>query len=317
MPEDNQKPTIGMLLDIEHLYGEHEGRLTPWILALCLPGIPLLFYAYFGLFEVIPIWIAAIVFVFLFIRGIMIFPGRESYRLDIYRRRLHDSYTSTAKLMNVKTIHPDGCVEYINGRIMYIVCCFNGTSDDEIVRSVQLRKLLDSMLGEYEVDIYIHNLTESPALRDYYYNVSGFEHNISARNFINMIDHTIELTNNTSIVQCTIYCIKGTRSDWKQIKAQIDTALGSRAARCYKTIYRVDDPDTINAVLNRNIDSVVNITELLRKKYSTSSFDTSKVLAYDLPDDKEIIQGRATTKPVIPEQTKSSFHVKFKEEKNA
>ena len=87
---DKEKPTIGMLLDIEHLYGEHEGRLTPWMLAIALPGIPLLFYIYLGAFEVIPIWVAAIICVFLLIRGIMLFPGRESYRMEIFRKQLHD-----------------------------------------------------------------------------------------------------------------------------------------------------------------------------------------------------------------------------------
>lgn len=310
---DKEKPTIGMLLDIEHLYGEHEGRLTPWMLAIALPGIPLLFYVYLGAFEVIPIWVAAIICVFLLIRGIMLFPGRESYRMEIFRKQLHDQYTSTATLMNIKTIYPDGCIEYINGRIMYMVCCFNGTSDDEVVRSVQLRKLLDAMFGDFEVDVYIHNLNDSPALREYYNNVSAFEHNTSAKNFISMIDHTLTITEDSSVVQCTIYCIKGTRSDWKQIKSQIDSAVGSRSARCYKKIYRVEDPDAINEVLNRNIDSIINITELLRKKYATQNYDTSKVLAYDLPEDKEIIQGKSTLKPIIPEQTKSSFHVKYKE----
>ena len=310
---EKEKPTIGMLLDIEHLYGEHSGRLAPWIYAMCLPGIPLLFYVYLGLFEVIPIWIAAPIFVILAIRGVMIFPGRESYRMEVFKRQLNDEYASTASLMNIKTIHPDGCIEYINGKIMYIVCCFNGTTDDEVNRSIQLRKLLEAMFGDFIADIYIHNLNDSPALRNYYNNVAAFEHNMSAKNFINMIDHTLTLTEDTSLVQCTTYCIKGTRSDWKQIKSQIDTAIGSRAARCYKNLYRVEDPDAINEVLNRNVDSVINITELLRRKYATQSYESSKVLAYDLPDDKEITQGKASIKPVIPEQTKHSFHTVYKE----
>ena len=41
MSEDKkEKPTIGMLLDIEHLYGEHEGRLGPVLLILCIAFKP-------------------------------------------------------------------------------------------------------------------------------------------------------------------------------------------------------------------------------------------------------------------------------------
>jgi len=198
-----------------------------------------------------------------------------------------------------------------------MVCCFNGTTDDEIQRSIQLRKLLDNMFGDFEFDTYIHNVNDSPTLRAYYDTVSKFNKNVSARNFIDIIDHSIELTADNSMVLCTIYVIKGNRSDWKTIKSQIDSALGSRVARCYKSIYRVNDPKTINDILNRDIDSVINIEDLTRKKYATQQYDTSKVLAYDLPENKEIVQGRANKNPVIVERAPAgSFHVKYKETEN-
>lgn len=312
--EEKEKETIGMLLDIEHFYGEHEGRLGPWLMTLCLAGAPILFYVYLGLFTVIPIWLFVPVEIFFALRVIMKILGRESYRLELFRKQLNDDYTSTAKLLNTKIIHPDGCIEYLNGTIMYLVCCFNGTSESEVVRSVQLRKLIENMLGDYVCDTYIHNVTDSPALREYYNNVSSFDRNASARNFINIIDHNIELTEDTSVVQCTIYAIKGNKSEWKDIKTQIDATLKSRVAKCYKRIYRVSDPDTINQIFNRDIDSVINIEDLQRRKYATQNYDTSKVLAYDLPEDKEIIQGAANQKPIIPEAPKSSFHVVYKED---
>lgn len=308
-----EKETIGMLLDIEHLYGEHEGRLAPILITLLLCGAPILFYIYFSLFSIIPIWLFIPIEIFISARIIMIIPGRESHRKRIFRKQLHDDYMNTAELMNIKTIHPDGCIEYRNSRIAYLVCCFNGTSQNDIARTVQLRKLMENMFGDFEVDIYIHNLNDSPELRKYYNKVKVFERNISAKNFVEMIDHSVDLTENTSLVQCTIYAIRGTRSDWKVMKTSIDAAVNSKTARCYKNIYRVDNPDLINAILNRNIDSVVNISDLLRRKYTTQQYSTSKVLAYDLPDDKVIVQGREADVEVIPKQTKSTFHVKYKE----
>jgi len=317
MFEDREKETIGMLLDISHLYGEHEGRLGPFLITLCICCTPILFYVYLGLFETIPIWAFAILEVIIIIRTIMIIPGRERYRVKIYKNRINSNYMNTADLLNVKMIHPDGCTEYVNGKICYMVCCFNGTTDDEIQRSIQLRKLLDNMFGDFEFDTYIHNVNDSPTLRAYYDTVSKFNKNVSARNFIDIIDHSIELTADNSMVLCTIYVIKGNRSDWKTIKSQIDSALGSRVARCYKSIYRVNDPKTINDILNRDIDSVINIEDLTRKKYATQQYDTSKVLAYDLPENKEIVQGRANKNPVIVERAPAgSFHVKYKETEN-
>ena len=309
--EDNKKPTIGMLLDIEHLYGEHEGRLGPVIITLCLCCVPILFYVYFSLFNYIPIWLFIPFEILFSIRVVMKVPGREGYRVNIFKRRLYDNYTPTAKLMNIKTIHPDGCVEYINGNVMYIVCCFNGTSDDEVKRSIQLRKLLTSLLGDFIFFFFLTNVNSSPALRAYYDKVQAFNRNESAENFVKIIDHSLRMVEDGSMVQCTIYCVKGKRSDWKDIKTQIDIACTSTNARVYKSISRVSDPVVINEVLNRDIDSVINIEDLLRRKYKTGDYDTSRVLAYDLPDDKVIIQGKKRQEPIIPEAPKSSFHVKY------
>lgn len=312
--EERSKPTIGMLLDIENLYGEHSGRLTPILLSLCIGGAPILFYVYFGLYAVIPLWLFIPVEIFICIRVIMIIPGRERHRVKLYKNQLNDDYTPTAKMLNIKVIHPDGCIEYNNGKIAYLVTAFNGTTDDEVARSVQLRKFLENLLGEYINDTYILNITDSESLRNYYSKVSAFDHNDSATNFINIIDHTIQLTADTSVVQCTVYCIKGNRSDWKNIKTQIDSALKSKTARAYKTLERLSDPEAINAILNRDVDSIINISDLLRRKYATSDYATSKVLAYDLPQDQIIIQGKAAVNPIIPKQTSNSFHVKYKEE---
>lgn len=308
------KATIGMLLDIENLHGENEGRLAPVLITLGLCGTPILFYVYFSWFLFIPIYLFAILWIIYSIRVIMIVPGDERSRVKHYKKQLLDDYTNTASYMNIKTIHPDGCIEYVSGKIAYLVCCFNGTSEDEVQRSVQLRKLLENMFGEFDYDTYLLNINEAPALREYYNKVSHFQRNDSAKNFIGIIDHSIKLTAESSLVQATVYAIKGYRGDWKVIKNQIDTSLGSRVARCYKNVTRVSDPDVINELLNRDIDSIVNISDLLRKKYTTQNYDTSKVLAYDLPEDSEIILGASSQNPVIPKAPKHSFHQVFKED---
>lgn len=311
--EEKDNETIGMLLDIDHLYGEHEGRLAPFLYCAGIIVAPILVYIYIGAYTFFPIYLFVPIMIVIAVRAIMIIPGREKYRVEKFKKRLFDDYMNSAELMNIKTIHPDGCIEFLNSQITYLVCCFNGTSDNEIQRSVQLRKLLESMIGDFEWDTYITNVTDSPALREYYQKVSSFEKNKAAENFIRIIDHNLELAEETSLVQCTVYAIRGYRSDWKEIKHQIDIAVNSRVARCYKTIYRVDDQDAINELLNRNADTVVNISDLLRRKYTDQRYGTSKVLAYDLPENKEIIQGSSKIKPVLDTPPKHGFHVKYED----
>lgn len=315
MENENQNQTIGMLLDIEHLHGEHEGRLGPLLITLCLCAAPVLLYIYFQLFLVIPVWLACTFFVLFGVRVCMKTLGREGHRVRMYKRQLNDEYTDTTSLLNISTIHPDGCIEYRNGKIVYLVCCFNGTCEDDIQHTVQLRKLLDSLLGTYQYDTYIQNITDSPALMAYYDKVCKFDRNASARNFISIIDHNIELAEDSSLVTCTVYAIKGYRSDWKDIRNQIDLALGSRASRVYKNIYRIDNPDDANLIMNRDVDTVINVSDLLRRKYSTQQYESSKVLAYDLPDNEIILQGQQAQVKVIDESTKGAgFHTLFKEE---
>lgn len=314
MGDNEDRATIGMLLDIEHLYGQHEGRTSPVLLTLMLILSPILLYIYFGAYMFIPIWLFSIVWVFFAIRIIMIIPGRESARVAAYKRQLNDTYMSTADLLNVKTIHEDGCIEYVNGRICYLVSCFNGTSDDKVQRSIRLRKMLESMIGDYEFDTYIYNVNDVPALRAYYDKVSNFERNESASNFVKMIDHNIELTSDTSTVQCTVYAVKGFRSDWKIIKSQIDSTLSSRLINCYKHVSILSEVNAVNEILNRDIDSIINIPELLRRKYSTGQYGSSKVLMYDLPDDMELSYGRSAMVTVVEDVAPTkSFHVSYKE----
>ncbi|MCM1235276.1 MAG: hypothetical protein NC489_34680, partial [Ruminococcus flavefaciens] len=144
--------------------------------------------------------------------------------------------------------------------------------------------------------------------RDYYNRVSRFNRNDSARNFIRIIDYTLSLTRDTSLVQCTIFAVRGKRGDWKDIKHQITVACNSKAAKCYKTIYVVNNPQEINDIINRDIDATVQVQELLRSKYANDDFGTSKVLAYDLPEDKEIVQGKEAVKPIIPKSKSNGFH---------
>ncbi len=315
MRDDYDKETIGMMLDIEHLYGQHEGRMTPVVLTLCLISAPILVYIYFGAYMFFPIWAFVLIELFYAARIIMLIPGRERHRVKLYKKQINDDYTNTAELLNVMTIHPDGCIEYVNGKITYLVCCFNGTSENEIKRSIMLRKLLESMIGDFEFDTYIHNFTDSPSLRAYYDKVRKFERNESASNFVGIIDHNIDLTRDTSTVQCTIYAITGYRSDWKVIKNQIDTALSSNAVKCYKNVRRLDTEEAITAVLNRDVDSIINIPDLMRRKYSTSQYASSKVITYDLPKGAEVIQGRGAAEVVVRDVApRKSFHVEFKED---
>lgn len=304
--------TIGMLLDIEHLYGEHEGRLGPILMTLLLCLAAPMFYMYFGLFEYIPVWLFAPVAIALAIYIILLIPGRQPYRLKMYRRRLHDEYTTSADMMRIRQIREDGLVEYPGDKIFYAVCCYNGTVENELQRTKELRKFLNALVGDYVFDTYILNINSTEMLRQYYSKTHKFGKNDAGRNFVRIIDNTVELTSLESKVQCTVYCVHATLSEWKMLRTQIDSAIQSPAAKCFKLVYRINNPDDLQEIIDMDTDTNVNIDDLLRRRYQTGDYGASRVVAYD-PSEEIVIQDKLDSVPDKQSKASSSFYVKYKE----
>lgn len=325
---EKEKEKIPMLLDIEHFYGQSEGRLAPLVTTLIIIAAPVLLYVYFGLFTFIPLWAFIPVEIIVAIRVIMIIPGREAYRLRMFRRQLYDEYTSTANLINIRTIHSggytpkgstvsqDGLVEYMNGNIAYYVQAYNGTVSDDIQHTRNLRKFINQLCGEHPFDVYVMNMNTTMALNEYYKKITNFERNESADNFIKILDHNKERTENNSMLQTIIFCIKGQKSDWREMKVSIVNTLKSKDAKCFKSVKLLETEEEINAVINRNIDTVVNINDLLRRKYRNEEYGTSKVIKFDVTDNDVIQIGTPPKNTILPPTAANSFHVAYEDAMN-
>lgn len=310
---DKEQHTIGMLLDVEHLYGEHEGRLAPILMTILLCLAAPLLYVYFGVFEIIPVWLFAPVAIILAIYFILLIPGRQNYRMRMYRRRLHDEYTASADYMRIRQIRDDGLVEYPSNKVFYAVRCYNGTVESELNRTKELRKFLNALVGEFQFDTYIMNDKTTEPLRQYYAKTHKFGRNDAGRNFVKIIDNTVELTESESKVQCTVYCIYASLSEWKMLRTQIDSAIHSPAAKCFKLVYRISDPEELQDIIDMDTDTNVNIDDLLRRRYHTGDYGASRVLAYD-PSEEIVIQDKVDSKPEKLVKKSSGFYVAYKEE---
>ncbi len=310
--QKGEKPTIGMLLDVQHFYGEHEKRMGPMIMTLLIGGAPILLYVYFGLFVYIPVWLFIIAELLFAVYIVLLIPGRQSYRVRIFRRRLFDNYTAAADMLGIKTIHPDGCIEYTNGQVTYLVVGLNGTTEDVVTHSIEMRKFMSILIGEFMFDLYIHNINTTPSLSAYYDKVHNMGHTEVASNFVDILDENRQQTENKSKVQCIIFAIRGRRSDWKDMAQQIDSALLSDAAKVFKTVYRVNSAEEVNSIINRDTDTYVAVSELLRLKHKTGQYDTSRVLTYDTPREKEITLNSSKTDSNSNDRARTDFHVRAK-----
>jgi hypothetical protein len=302
---DEDYETIAMLLDVDHFYGEGQGRLAPVIIFLLIGLLPLLLYVYYGVYLFIPLRIFLPIFVIYFIRVWMKTLGHENARLEHFKKTLHDEYSDINELVRIKTIHSDGGVEYIDGVFCYVIVLYNKTLNDESVRGPILEKFLSQAIGTFDNDIYSQNIIESRTLATRYSRIKLFTNSDAARDFIDIIDHNRGIIQKSSLLTRTVLVIKGRRSDWKDIKANIDAALKSNSAKIFKTSYVVQEEEEINSIISRDVDGNINISSVLSTKYKTGNYRGSKVVSYDSLNVAE--------EEHIMEDT-MGFHVKYEED---
>ena len=273
-PEDNK---VTMLLNIDSFYGESEGRLGPVIKMLCIGLAPILIQTWLG-FPV-PTLLFITFQIIWFIRVAMITVGREKQRLEQFRKQLNDDYSSISELLCIKAIHPDGCVEYTNGRVAYFLVAANGTFYDSLAHSKNVREFLSQFGADLDIDIYIQNITELKSLEERYSNVTLFTDEDAAKDFIDIIDHNRGVVYSESRLVRVVFGIKGRRSQWTEIRDYCKQACYSTAARAFKDIH-IASPDEVQELVDTDIRGYVDINGTLQRKYATHNYHGSRVLYF-------------------------------------
>lgn len=274
--EDDRK--VSMLLDISNFYGEHEGRLGPTLKFLLIGGAPLLIWVYIGF--IIPAAIFFPIWIIWVIRVALITVGKEGERLAQFKKQLYDQYSSTSDLLNIRTVHPDGCIEYVNGTVAYAVIAANGTSYDPTFRAQQVQDFLGLFGKERDIDVYVQNITEMKSLEERYNNVKLFVDEDAARDFIDIIDHNRNVVYSQSRLTRTVFIVKARRNDWVKLRDDCKVAAYSASAKAFKSV-RVATRDDVQDILNTDIRGVVDLDALLQQKYASHQYFKSKVLYFD------------------------------------
>lgn len=274
----NDDRKVSMLLDIDNFYGEHEGRLGPTLKFLLIGGAPLLLWVYTGFlipaFLFFPLWVVWLV------RVGLITLGREKDRLVQFRKQINDDYASIYELLHIKTIHPDGCIEYVNGMVAYAVIAVNGTTYDPTSRAQQIHDFTSLFGYDYDVDVYVQNITDMKSLEERYNDVKLFVDSDAAKDFIDIIDHNRKVVYSQSRLTRIVFVVKGRKNYWTDIRDNCKMAIYSGPAKAFKEV-KIGLRDDIQEVLNTDIRGVVDLDSLLQKKYSTHQYFGSKVLYFD------------------------------------
>lgn len=268
---------VSMLLDIDNYYGESEGRLGPIIKYLLVASAPALIWIYLS-FPIrgtifLPLWGVYAMYMALVI------PGRQRERLAQYRKQLNDDYAAIHELFNIKTVHPDGCIEYVGGTVAYAIVASNGTTYDPVQRAQMIKEFI-SLLGDFSIDVYSQNLTETKSLDARYSNVKLFVDEDAAKDFLDIIDHNRQVVYSQSLLTRIVFVIKGRRSAWDTIRDNCHMAVHSGAAKAFKDV-RVAKLTDIRSILDNDIRGAVDLEGILQRKYTTHQYFGSKVLYFD------------------------------------
>lgn len=298
-PIDNDKPKIQMLLDIENIFGESTRGLGKFVLTLiAIAALPLLIL-YTSAFLFIPWQILVIACIIWAIWMILLILGEQGRRLANYKRLRDDAFSLTDDMVRIKTIHPNGCIEYVNGAVAFFVVMYNNSSVDVVRKSQQFDRFINIAVGKHPFDIYVQNLTDTDELDGKYANVTLFSDDEAAEAFMEIIDFNREKVSSSSTLTRNILCVRGTKYQWKDIYGDLMSAVSSESSRVFRQCYIATDREQIEAIISRDIDGHIDLEGLMQKKYYTGNKRNSKIISYDYKD----------LKPVEKEQEKQEDEV--------
>lgn len=281
---DKKKSIINTLLNIDNIFGSYEGRVGPFILTVLIGSIPLWIWLLF-LQRLVPLWIAIII-MFLFMgRLALIFIGKEPEKMKSYTARRNDAYLESKDMVQVVNIYDDGLIEYTTGRVCYIVYGYlKGYLDDDAL-SVDLEQFLDE-LDAFDWDMHLYNVTdelmcttELPLLRRY----KDKEAILQRMNFYKYQDDWT--AKNTQMYEL-VFVVKARKYNWKHMRAKLEEVTQSDVSNCFNEINIADSQSVID-VMSRDIETHVDLNEMLLNKFQSDTIKGAKILYYDDKDKED------------------------------
>lgn len=274
--------TVNHLLNVERSSGRSGKRFTQILVFFAFTGLPLMLFFprwFFWLKDYIgyggAFWATAIPFALYALRlGLFLF-GNEKARTAHFRAHIESKYDEPEDLNAVKAIHEDGCIEYFNGSIAYMLIALNGNAEGTEKFS-QIKQYFDAV-SEYRQTILIQNVVDNTSLERYYAQIKRFEDKGVARDFLEILDFNRKYIGDNSLVVRTIFVVFGRPSDRVAIKGLIADAMPKQA---YFTI-SVATRDEVLDVLKEDTGVYLDLDAMLASRFAAGRYYGSRVLSYE------------------------------------
>lgn len=277
---NKDKSRINVLLNPDDFYGKYHGNVGRIILFTALACIP--FVVYILLFmTIVPFWIFALIYVpyvsYCFLRIV----GRQKERVDAYLKQKSDIYASAEELIRVSDIHDDGCIEYIDNTVCYILTGYSYSYYNDDAYSKDVESLLVDILSRFDCDIYGHlvvdenntTISELEALRVY----KDREFLKERLNFYKYQDQYVR--DNTTLYRLN-FVVKAPKSSWNKLKKYVDSLEDSGLIEAFVDLH-IASKDEVVDIMSRDITVYVDILQMLLTKHNNTDYHGSKILYFD------------------------------------
>lgn len=281
-----KKPHINTLLNVDNIFGTYENRVAPFILTILLGSIPLFVWLFFLQGTPIKLWMAIILTLLLTGRFALIFIGKESEKLKSYSARRNDAYLESKDLINVTDII-DGLIMYTSGRVSYIVYGYlKGYLDDDVL-SVDLERFMDE-LDAFDWDMNLYNITDELLCTGNLPNLRRYKDKETILQRIAFYKYQDDWVSKNTEMYEIVFIVKARKYNWKQLRSKLIDLIDSDVAKCFNEIYIADTQDVID-IMSRDIETYVDLNEMLLNKMSNEEISGARVLFYD---DEDLVKAK-------------------------
>ena len=281
-----KKPHINTLLNVDNIFGTYENRVAPFILTILLGSIPLFVWLFFLQGTPIKLWMAIILTLLLTGRFALIFIGKESEKLKSYSARRNDAYLESKDLINVTDII-DGLIIYTSGRVSYIVYGYlKGYLDDDVL-SIDLERFMDE-LDAFDWDMNLYNITDELLCTGNLPNLRRYKDKETILQRIAFYKYQDDWVSKNTEMYEIVFIVKARKYNWKQLRSKLIDLVDSDVAKCFNEIYIADTQDVID-IMSRDIETYVDLNEMLLNKMSNEEISGARVLFYD---DEDLVKAK-------------------------
>lgn len=281
-----KKPNINTLLNVDNIFGTYESRVTPFILTILLGSIPLFIWLLFLQGTPIKLWMAIILTLLLTGRLALIFIGKEGEKMKSYSARRNDAYLESKDMINVTDII-DGLIMYTSGRVAYVVCGYlKGYLDDDVL-SVELEKFMDELDG-FDWDMNLYNITDELLCTNNLPNLRRYKDRNTILQRIDFYKFQDDWTAKNTEMYQIVFIVKARKYNWKHLRDKLKELVNSDIAKCFNEIFIADTKEVID-IMSRDIETHVDLNEMLLNKVQDEEITGARVLFYD---DEDLVKAK-------------------------